>query len=81
MHMLQFVSTSDTPTHRHTDTHTTRSLTHGCGIRVLVFDDSFEHEVWNRADAERTVLIIDLWQPALSREARETVRKRMKKRK
>ena len=46
-----------------------------------MFDDSFEHEVWNRADAKRTVLIIDLWQPALSEETREIVRKRMKTRK
>ncbi len=49
-----------------------------CGIRVgevtatwktghcIVFDDSFEHEVWNLSDQPRTVLIIDLWHPDLS---------------
>ena len=49
-----------------------------CGIRVgdqlgrweegrcIVFDDRFEHEAWNHTDAERIVLIVDLWHPALS---------------
>jgi beta-hydroxylase len=27
----------------------------------LVFDDSYEHEAWNHADADRIVLIVDLW--------------------
>ena len=31
----------------------------------IVFDDSFEHEVWN-PEAERAVLIIDLWHPDLT---------------
>lgn len=34
--------------------------------RCLVFDDSYEHEVWNNTDQDRTVLILDLWNPALS---------------
>ena len=33
---------------------------------VLLFDDSFEHEVWNHTDAPRLVLIVDLWHPALA---------------
>ena len=32
---------------------------------VLLFDDSFEHEVWNETDSPRLVLIIDLWHPLL----------------
>ena len=32
---------------------------------VLLFDDSFEHEVWNLTDAPRLVLIVDLWHPQL----------------
>ena len=32
---------------------------------VLLFDDSFEHEVWNDTEAARLVLIIDLWHPLL----------------
>ncbi len=50
----------------------------GCAIRVdgeartweegkcLLFDDSFEHEVWNRSDRTRFVLIFDLWHPGLT---------------
>jgi aspartyl/asparaginyl beta-hydroxylase (cupin superfamily) len=33
--------------------------------RVVLFDDSFEHEVWNRSERERTVLIFEVWHPAL----------------
>jgi aspartate beta-hydroxylase len=32
----------------------------------LVFDDSFDHEVWNDSDEERIVLIIDFWHPDLT---------------
>ncbi|HEY2005027.1 MAG TPA: aspartyl/asparaginyl beta-hydroxylase domain-containing protein [Solirubrobacteraceae bacterium] len=34
--------------------------------RCLVFDDHFEHEAWNHTDADRVVLIVDLWHPGLS---------------
>jgi hypothetical protein len=49
-----------------------------CGMRVedtistwkegkcLVFDDFLEHEVWNKTDRERIVLLLDLWHPDLS---------------
>ncbi|HWD74341.1 MAG TPA: aspartyl/asparaginyl beta-hydroxylase domain-containing protein [Solirubrobacteraceae bacterium] len=49
-----------------------------CAIRVadeirqwvegecLVFDDHFEHEAWNHTEADRIVLIADLWHPDLS---------------
>ena len=49
-----------------------------CGMRVedtvstwkegkcIVFDDFLEHEVWNRTDKERIVLLLDLWHPDLS---------------
>jgi aspartate beta-hydroxylase len=49
----------------------------GCRIRVgsetrawragecLVFDDSFEHEVWHDGDSDRIVLIADMWHPQL----------------
>jgi aspartyl/asparaginyl beta-hydroxylase (cupin superfamily) len=47
----------------------------GCEIRVgretrtwqegrcLVFDDSFEHEVWNRGQEGRFILLLDVWHP------------------
>ena len=33
--------------------------------RCLIFDDSFEHEVWHEGDSDRVVLICDLWHPDL----------------
>jgi tetratricopeptide (TPR) repeat protein len=42
---------------------------------VLLFDDSFEHEVSNpHRDAERAVLIVDVWHPDLNEEDRRKVR-------
>lgn len=32
----------------------------------LVFDDSFEHEVWNKSESTRIVLIVDVWNPSLT---------------
>jgi aspartate beta-hydroxylase len=34
--------------------------------RVVVFDDTYEHEAWNRSSKTRVVLIFDLWSPYLS---------------
>jgi hypothetical protein len=54
------------------------AIPEGCSIRVgtetrawqegrcLAFEDSFEHEVWNRSRARRIVLIVDLWHPDLT---------------
>ena len=50
----------------------------GCGFRVggetrewaagkaFAFDDTMEHEAWNRSDRRRAVLILDVWNPHLS---------------
>jgi aspartyl/asparaginyl beta-hydroxylase (cupin superfamily) len=43
----------------------TRTWTEG---RCMVFDDSFEHEAWNRDVRDRVVLIVDLWHPDLTGE-------------
>lgn len=48
----------------------TRSWTEG---ECLVFDDSFQHEAWNRSDRERAVLIIDVWHPDLSAAEQEGI--------
>ncbi len=57
----------------------------GCGFRVgaaqrewrvgelLVFDDSVEHEAWNHGDADRLVLIFDVWRPELSADERAQI--------
>ncbi|GBP62339.1 hypothetical protein EVAR_42083_1 [Eumeta japonica] len=34
--------------------------------KVLLFDDSFEHEVWHNGTRPRLVLIVDVWHPALT---------------
>lgn len=34
--------------------------------RCVVFDDTYEHEAWNRSDKTRVVLILDTWHPDLS---------------
>ena len=34
--------------------------------KVLVFDDSFEHEVWHLGSMVRTVLVLDVWHPDLT---------------
>ncbi|MFC3550957.1 aspartyl/asparaginyl beta-hydroxylase domain-containing protein [Lysobacter cavernae] len=41
--------------------------------KLLIFDDTFEHEAWNRSDALRVVLIFDVWHPMLSPLERELV--------
>ena len=33
---------------------------------LLIFDDTMEHEAWNRSDHLRVVLIFDIWHPLLS---------------
>ena len=51
----------------------------GCAFRVggetrewregeaFAFDDTIEHEAWNRSDQDRAVLILDCWNPHLSK--------------
>ncbi len=43
------------------------SETHGWEQgKALLFDDSFEHEVWNRGSTDRIVMIVDFWHPDLT---------------
>ena len=37
---------------------------------ALIFDDSFEHEAWNRSDSTRVVLLFEIWRPEISVEER-----------
>jgi aspartyl/asparaginyl beta-hydroxylase (cupin superfamily) len=55
----------------------------GCGFRVgtqtrewqagklLIFDDTIEHEAWNDSDEERVILIFDIWNPLLTTAERD----------
>jgi aspartate beta-hydroxylase len=42
--------------------------------KAWVFDDTIEHEAWNRSDTPRAVLIFDIWNPFLSEAERDLVR-------
>ena len=42
--------------------------------KFLIFDDSFEHEVWHNGTSVRLVLIVDVWHPDLSEEQRNTLK-------
>ena len=57
----------------------------GCGFRVgnesrpwaqgkvWLFDDTIEHEAWNRSDTDRIILIFEVWKPELSDAERDFV--------
>lgn len=40
---------------------------------LLVFDDSVEHEAWNRSNETRVVLLFDIWRPELTADERHWV--------
>lgn len=41
--------------------------------RCVTFDDTFEHEAWNKSDKVRAVMILDSWHPDLTEAEREAV--------
>jgi aspartate beta-hydroxylase len=41
--------------------------------KVVVFDDTYEHEAWNRSQETRVVLIFDLWNPHLAEAERAAI--------
>lgn len=41
--------------------------------KFIVFDDSFEHEVWHDGTEPRLVLIVDVWHPELTEEQKRTL--------
>jgi aspartate beta-hydroxylase len=41
--------------------------------RCVTFDDTWEHEAWNRSDRTRVVMILDSWHPDLSEAERAAV--------
>lgn len=40
----------------------------------VLFDDTFEHEAWNRSDQPRLILLMDSWNPHLTEAEKEAVR-------
>ncbi|HEY1771616.1 MAG TPA: aspartyl/asparaginyl beta-hydroxylase domain-containing protein [Gammaproteobacteria bacterium] len=49
----------------------TRGWTEG---RCIAFDDTYEHEAWNKSNETRVVMILDIWNPALTLPEREGMR-------
>lgn len=57
----------------------------GCGFRVgnetrqwevgkmLIFDDTMEHEAWNDSNDDRVVLIFDVWRPEITPDERAAI--------
>ncbi|XP_045142342.1 aspartyl/asparaginyl beta-hydroxylase isoform X1 [Echinops telfairi] len=41
--------------------------------QVLIFDDSFEHEVWQDASSFRLIFIVDVWHPELTPQQRHSL--------
>ncbi|MES2173963.1 MAG: aspartyl/asparaginyl beta-hydroxylase domain-containing protein [Pseudomonadota bacterium] len=48
----------------------TRSWRRG---EMLIFDDSIEHEAWNRSADTRVVLLFEMWRPEIGAEEREAL--------
>ena len=42
--------------------------------KTLVVDNTFLHQVWNNADVDRFVLMVEVWHPALTKEERKAMR-------
>lgn len=40
---------------------------------LLIFDDSMQHEAWNRSDRQRIVLIFEIWRPEIGEGDREAI--------
>jgi aspartate beta-hydroxylase len=40
----------------------------------ILFDDTFEHEAWNRSDQPRLILLMDCWNPHLTEAEKEASR-------
>ncbi|HAF40811.1 MAG TPA: hydroxylase [Sphingobium sp.] len=41
--------------------------------KMLLFDDSIEHEAWNRSGQTRVVLLFEVWRPEIDAEEREAL--------
>lgn len=41
--------------------------------RMLLFDDSIEHEAWNDSDSTRVILLFEVWRPEIGDEERHLV--------
>lgn len=42
--------------------------------RPMMFDDTYQHEAWNRSNQDRMILLMDSWNPHLSLPERQTIK-------
>ncbi len=42
--------------------------------KLMMFDDTFQHEAWNRSDKTRIILLMDCWNPHLTQDERLAVK-------
>ena len=40
---------------------------------LMIFDDSMEHEAWNRSDRQRIILLFEIWRPEIAEADREAL--------
>lgn len=52
--------------------HETRQWQFG---KMLIFDDSVEHEAWNQGSSDRTILLFEIWRPEIPEEDRHQLAK------
>jgi aspartyl/asparaginyl beta-hydroxylase (cupin superfamily) len=43
--------------------------------KAWVFDDTIEHEAWNRSDRHRVILLFEVWQPDLTPDEQQSIGK------
>ena len=53
--------------------HVSGQMIHWQEGRCFTFDDTFEHEAWNRSDETRVVMLLDVWNPYLTEVEREAI--------
>lgn len=41
--------------------------------KAWAFDDTIEHQAWNRSDRDRTILIFDIWRPDINEDERAAI--------
>jgi aspartyl/asparaginyl beta-hydroxylase (cupin superfamily) len=41
--------------------------------KMMIFDDSMEHEAWNRSGEMRAILLFEIWRPELSAAERKAL--------
>ena len=41
---------------------------------LMMFDDTYQHEAWNRSDQSRVILLMDCWNPYLDAAERQAIR-------